>query len=300
MFLHRMLGRPLAPRVWSIALPDRPCFLPQSLVPLIRLILCGALLFIFTACSSSEDIPVQIERSAEDLYNEAMNEVLNGTVEKASPLFDEVERQHPYSKWATKAQLMSAWSLYESNQYPAAISALDRFIELNPAHQDIDYAYYLKAQSYYEQIVDVERDAGMTLLAQEAFAALLNRFPESKYTRDARLKLDLTNSHLAGKEMAVGRFYLKRQHYDAAIRRFATVVKEYSTSNQVPEALYRMVEGYLALGLVTEAERSGAVLRYNYADSIWTERMYLLIELPEKNHDPSLFDRLLEKATSVF
>jgi len=255
---------------------------------------------IVASCSSGDDIPVQIERSAEDLYNEAMNEATNGTIEKASPLFDEVERQHPYSKWATRAQLMSAWALYESNQYPTAISALDRFIELNPAHEDIDYAYYLKAQSYYEQIVDVERDAGMTLLAREAFTALLNRFPESKYTRDARLKLDLTNSHLAGKEMAVGRFYLKRQHYDAAIRRFATVVKEYNTSNQVPEALYRMVEGYLALGLDEEAERSGAVLQYNYSDSIWTERMYLLIELPEKNHDPSLFDRLLEKATSVF
>jgi len=261
----------------------------------------GMALLVLAACSSNEAAPpVEIETSAEELYNAAMDEVMNGAIENASPLFDEVERQHPYSRWATKAQLMSAWALYQSNQYPAAIAALDRFIELNPAHENIDYAYYLKAQSYYEQIVDVERDAGMTLLAREAFTALLNRFPESTYTRDARLKVDLTNSHLAGKEMAVGRFYLKRQHYDAAIRRFATVVKEYDTSNQVPEALYRMVEGYLGLGLDTEAERAGAVLQYNYADSIWTERMYLLIDMPEKNHDPSLFDRLLEKATSVF
>jgi len=272
-------------------LPDRSSFLPQSLFPFARTILSALLLVIIASCSSSDDIPVQVERSAEELYNEAMNEVMNGTVQNASPLFDEVERQHPYSKWATKAQLMSAWSLYQSNQYPSAIAALDRFIELNPAHEDIDYAYYLKAQSYYEQIVDVERDAGMTILAREAFTALLNRFPESEYTRDARLKLDLTNSHLAGKEMAVGRFYLKRQHYDAAIRRFATVIKEYDTSNQGPEALYRMVEGYLALGLDTEAERTAAVLRYNYADSIWSERMLRLIDMPEKNHDPSLFDR---------
>lgn len=257
-------------------------------------------LILLAACSSDDNALLQEEGSAEDLYNIALAEVSDGDISKASPLFDEVERQHPYSRLATQSQLMSAWSLYQSNNYPAAINALDRFVELNPAHRDVDYAYYLKAQSYYEQIVDVERDAGMTLLAKEAFEALLTRFPESKYARDARLKLDLTKSHLAGKEMAVGRFYLQRGHYDAALRRFATVVKKYDRSNQTPEALYRMVEGYLALGLDGEAERSAAVLKFNYPDSVWTTRMLTLIDDPVANPDPGLFDQLLEKATSLF
>ena len=251
-------------------------------------------------CSSTDDSLVQEERSAVELYNIAMDEVENGTIEKASPLFDEVERQHPYSNLATKAQLMSAWALYQANNYPSAISALDRFIELNPAHEDIDYALYLKAQSYYEQIVDVERDADMTLKAKEAFEALLTRFPESNYSRDARLKLDLTRSHLAGKEIAVGRFYLKRQHYDAALRRFAVILRDYDTTNQAPEALYRMVEAYLALGLNQEAERSAAVLKYNYPDSIWTDRMLTLIDDPLSDPEPGLLDRMLESVISVF
>ena len=252
------------------------------------------------AACSTPDSNVQIERSAEELYNIALNTATGGDISEASAQFDEVERQHPYSKWATRSQLMSAWALYQSNNYPAAIPALDRFIELNPAHENVDYAYYLKAMSYYEQIVDVERDAGMTQLAQEAFQALLNRFPNSEYSRDGQLKLDLTNSHLAGKQMAVGRFYMEREHYDAAIRRFSTVIKDYETSNQVPEALYRMVESYLALGLDAEAERAGSVLKFNFPDSVWTERMIRVIGDPETDHEPGFFSTLYERATGIF
>ena len=243
---------------------------------------------------------VQIERSAEELYNIALNTATTGDISEASAQFDEVERQHPYSKWATRSQLMSAWALYQANNYEAAVLALDRFIELNPAHENVDYAYYLKAMSYYERIVDVERDAGMTQLAREAFEALLNRFPNSEYSRDGQLKLDLTISHLAGKEMAVGRFYMQREHYDAALRRFSSVVETYETSNQVPEALYRMVESYLALGLDQEAERAGSVLKFNFPDSIWTSRMIRLIGDPETDHEPGLFTILFEKATEIF
>lgn len=260
----------------------------------------GIMMMVAVACSSTDDPLVQVERSAEDLYTIAYTEATTGDITKASPLFDEVERQHPYSKWATKAQLMSAWSLYEANSYDAAINALDRFVELNPAHEDIDYAYYLKAMSYYEQIVDVERDAGKTVLAMEAFEALLNRFPNSEYARDATLKLDLTRSHLAGKQMAVGRFYLSQGHYDAALRRFAVVIRDFDTSNQTPEALYRMVEAYLALGLDNEAERSGAVLQYNYPQSIWTTRMVRLIGSPETNHDPSLYELTIDGVLGLF
>ena len=260
----------------------------------------AALVLGVAACSSDPELPPQETRSAGELYNAALEEVRNGDPGQAAPLFDEVELQHPYSGLATQAQLMAAWSLYEANNYTSAIAALDRFVELNPAHPDVDYALYLKAQCYYEQIVDVERDAGMTVLAKESFEALLNRFPQSQYARDARLKIDLTVSHLAGKEMSVGRFYLKRGHYDAALRRFTEVVRSYNRSNQTPEALYRMVEAYLALGLDDEAERSGAVLRHNYPDSVWTGRMLALIEDPLANHDPNLLESLFNKAGSLF
>ena len=260
----------------------------------------AALVLVLASCSSGPETPPPEDRSAEELYNEALAAVADGSHDDAAPLFDEVERQHPYSSLATQAQLMSAWALYEANNYPSAIAALDRFVELHPAHPDVDYALYLKGQSYYEQIVDVERDAGMTVLAKESFEALLTRFPNSRYSRDARLKVDLTISHLAGKQMAVGRFYLQRGHYDAALRRFALVIRDYDRSNQTPEAIYRMVEAYLALGLDEEAERSGAVLNYNFPDSVWTERMLTLIDDPLANHDPSLIESLVDKAGSIF
>ena len=271
----------------------------NSLSRLSHAALIGLLLGL-AGCSSGPENNQPEDRSAEELYNDALEAVARGSFAGAAPLFDEVERQHPYSRLATQSQLMSAWALYQANSYPAAISALERFIELNPAHPDVDYALYLKAQSYYEQIVDVERDAGMTVLAKESFEALLNRFPQSEYARDAKLKADLTLSHLAGKQMAVGRFYLQRGHYDAALRRFTAVVNDYDRSNQTPEALYRMVEAYLALGLDGEAERSAAVLNYNYPDSVWTERMFTLVGDPLANHDPNLLENLVDKAGSLF
>ncbi len=264
-----------------------------------RITLIAAVLAV-AGCADNNAPEVQIERSAEELYNIALNTATLGDISQASTQFDEVERQHPYSKWATRSQLMSAWSLYQANNYDAAVIAIDRFIELNPAHEDVDYAYYLKGMSYYERIVDVERDAGMTALAQEAFEALLKRFPNSEYSRDGQLKLDLTRSHLAGKQMAVGRFYMSREHYDAAIRRFTTVIVEFQTSNQVPEALFRIVESYLALALDNEAERTGAVLKYNFPDSIWTTRMIRLIGDPETDHEPGLFTVIVKKATEIF
>lgn len=259
----------------------------------------GVVALTIAGCAETHE-NVQIEMTAEQLYTIALNTATSGDIQEAPAQFDEVERQHPYSKWATQSQLMSAWSLYQGNNYEAAILALDRFIELNPAHDDIDYAYYLKAMSYYEQIVDVERDAGMTVLAKQSFEALLKRFPNSEYSRDGQLKLDLTNSHLAGKQMAVGRFYMQREHYDSALRRFSNVIETYQTSNQVPEALYRMVESYLALGLDTEAERTGAVLKFNFPESIWTKRMVRLIGDPETDHEPGLFKSLYERATEIF
>ena len=249
---------------------------------------------------ASPDIPEQVERPAKQLYDEALSLVLDGNAEKAAPQFEEVERQHPYSDLAVRAQIMAAWSFYQDNNYPRAIASLERFIELNPADDMVEYAYYLKALSYYEQIVDVERDAEMTLLALNAFDDLLLRYPDGIYSRDARLKADLARSHLAGKEMAVGRFYAERGYYAAALRRFERVVRDHQTSNQVPEALYRMVESYLALGLVDEADRVGSVAVYNYPDSFWTTELLALAEDPERSLPKGIFQRTVDSVASLF
>ena len=249
---------------------------------------------------ASPDIPEQVERPANQLYDEALSLVLDGNAEKAAPQFEEVERQHPYSDRAVRAQIMAAWSFYQDNNYPRAIASLERFIELNPADDMVEYAYYLKALSYYEQIVDVERDAEMTLLALNAFDDLLLRYPDGIYSRDARLKADLARSHLAGKEMAVGRFYAERGYYAAALRRFERVVRDHQTSNQVPEALYRMVESYLALGLVDEADRVGSVAVYNYPDSFWTTELLALAEDPERSLPKGIFQRTVDSVASLF
>ena len=164
----------------------------------------------------------------------------------------------------------------------------------------MEYAYYLKALCFYEQIVDVERDAEMTKLALNAFEELVRRFPNSDYARDGQLKIDLTKSHLAGKEMTVGRFYLKREQYVAALRRFDTVVKNYNSSNQVPEALYRKAEAYLALGLIDQSERVYEVAKYNYPNSIWTERISGLRQNPETPAAPSIMRRSVDLITDIF
>lgn len=237
----------------------------------------AACTFALAACSSDEPQLEYVERPVEELYNQAVDSALAGDYKAAAPLFDEVERQHPYSVWATQAQLMAAYSLYQNNDYDDAISALDRFIQLNPSNQNVDYAYYLKGLCYYEQIVDVGRDQKLTRNAMETLQELVQRFPESKYSRDALLKLDLTRNHLAGKEMAIGRFYLREGKYLAAINRFKRVVENYDTTDQVPEALHRMTEAYTALGLDDQAKRTAAVLGHNYPGSEWYQDSYALM-----------------------
>ncbi|MEC7655367.1 MAG: outer membrane protein assembly factor BamD, partial [Pseudomonadota bacterium] len=196
----------------------------------------------------------------------------------AAQLFDELERQHPYSAWATKAQLMSAYSNYQQGAYDEAIIGLDRFIELHPGHRDVGYAYYLKGLSYYEQISDVGRDQKMTRLALATLRDIVKRFPDSAFARDARIKLELTQDHLAGKEMEIGRYYMRRREYLAAINRFKFVIEKYQTTRHVPEALHRVTESYLALGITDEAQMATAVLGYNYPGSSWYEDSYALLD----------------------
>lgn len=261
----------------------------------IRLAIPAIALVLLAACGA-KDKDAYIERPVEQLYNAGIDALLAERYAVAARSFDEVERQHPYSTWATKAQLMGAYAHYQNNKYDDAIVALDRFIQLNPSNRDVAYAYYLKALSFYEQITDVQRDARMTELAMRSLEEVLRRFPDTSYARDARLKLELTQDHLAGKEMEVGRFYLNRGQYVGAINRFRNVVDRYQTTSHVPEALHRLVESYVALGLVAEAERTAAVLGHNYPGSDWYRDSFALVTTgsmtPEQR--PGLARRILQ------
>ena len=256
------------------ALVSCPSVLPGPLLPRACALLFGGLLLL-NACSSTDE--PYVERPVDVLYNEAMDNLEAGDDKKAAKLFDEVERQHPYSSWATKAQLMAAYSHYRANEYDEAVASADRFIELHPANPDVPYAYYLKGLSYYERISDIHRDQEMTEQAKKVFEEVVARFPDTEYARDARLKIDLCNDHLAGKEMVVGRYYLQRGYYLAAINRFKAVVDQYQTTTHTPEALLRLTEAYSALGIDGEARKSAAVLGYNFPQTEWYADAYTLV-----------------------
>ncbi len=242
---------------------------------LISLVACLAA----TGCArnnQAESLPY-IERPAEMIYSLALDRLERKRYAEAVLLFDEVERQHPYSEWARRAMMMSSYSNYTSNQYQAAITTAERYIALYPGGDTTAYAYYLIALCHYEQILDVGRDQRTTEQALNALRQVERRFPRSDYARDARLKIDLTLDHLAGKEMEVGRFYLRQGHYLASINRFKTVIDEYQTTSHTPEALHRLVEAYVSLGVLTEATEVAAVLGYNYPGSEWYEDTYELL-----------------------
>ncbi|HEX5454722.1 MAG TPA: outer membrane protein assembly factor BamD [Stellaceae bacterium] len=240
-------------------------------------IAAAGLMLAVAACSSAPKKQAYIEKPVDDLYNKAMDALVSDNYATAANTFDQVESQHPYSVWATKSQLMEIYALYSDNRYNDAIIAADRFIQLHPGHRDVAYAYYLKAICYYMQIVDVGRDQKQTEQALKSLEEVVRRFPDSKYARDAKLKLDFTRDHLAGKEMEIGRYYLKRGDYLAAMNRFKTVVDKYQTTTHVPEALERLVECDLALGLAKEAKDNAAVLGYNYPGSRWYKDAYALV-----------------------
>jgi outer membrane protein assembly factor BamD len=212
---------------------------------------------------------VRTEQPAKSLYIEGLTAMHEEKYRHAAQLFDEVEHQHPYSDLAVHARIMAAYARYQALQYDEVISALNDFIRLHPSSKYTAYAYYLKAICYYERIVDVEHDQEMTGLAMNALSETIRRFPSSSYARDSQLKVDLALDQLAGKEMQIGRWYLNRHQWLAAINRFRRVVSEYQTTSHVPEALHRLTESYLSLGLIDEAQKTAAVLGYNYQDSIW-------------------------------
>lgn len=281
-----------------------------------------ALALALAACSEDKD--KYVERPVETLYNKALNELQDEDYTKSAKSFDEVDRQHPYSVWATRAQLMSVYALYQAGKYDESITAAERFISLHPGHHDIAYAYYMKALDYYVQIADVGRDQKTTTQAMQALQEVVRRFPDTRYGRDARLKIDLARDHLAGKEMEIGRWYERQGFYLAAINRFRRVVDDYQTTTHVPEALHRLTECYTALGLTDEAERVASVLGYNYPGSDWYGDSYALLKTdaptafaqgtgeekaaatpPEQrsadqSQSPGFFSRMFGAVTSIF
>ena len=196
----------------------------------------------------------------------------------SAALFDEVERQHPYSRWARRAQLMSAFSYYVARDYTKAVSSAQRFLSIHPGNKDAPYAFYLIALCYYEQISDVSRDQKITQQAKTALTDVARRYPGTTYAADARLKLDLVNDHLAGKEMDIGRSYQRSGKWLASALRFRNVVDNYQTTSHTPEALYRLVESYLSLGIPEEAQKAAAVLGTNYGGSAWYRRSFELMQ----------------------
>ena len=217
------------------------------------------------------------ERPVELLYSTGANRLDRGAWNEAVDYFREVERQHPYSEWSRRSILMTAFAHYQGNQYSDAIADADRFISLYPGNPSASYAYYLKAICYFEQIVDVNRDQAATEQALAALRDVVQRYPNSEYAQDARLKIDMVNDQLAGKEMAIGRYYLRDGKTLAAVGRFRTVVDRHQTTSHTPEALYRLVECYITLGLMDEAKRNGAVLGYNFPGDRWYSDAYKLL-----------------------
>jgi outer membrane protein assembly factor BamD len=218
-----------------------------------------------------------VARDVDTLYAAAKERLDSGRAKEAAALFDEVERQHPYSPWARRAQLMSAFSYYLDRDYPKTVQSAQRFLQIHPGNKDAPYAYYLIALSYYEQISDVTRDQKITQQALDTLTEVVRRYPNTSYAADAKLKIDLVNDHLAGKEMEIGRFYERSGKWLAASLRFRTVIEKYQQTSHAPEALYRLVETYLSLGIPEEAQKSAAVLGANYPGSEWYEKAYKLI-----------------------
>ncbi len=240
-----------------------------------RICLGMAVLILVTSCSDKKEL--YTDEPVETLYKVAQDAYDQKNYKKSAEAFAEVERQHPYSDMAVKALLMSANSHYEAKKYQEAIDSYTVFISLHPSHADVAYAYYMIGLCHYEQIPIVERDQQPTQEALKAFDEVVNRFPQSQYSKDATFKIDFIKNHLAGKEMDVGRFYLNKMSYIAAINRFKRVVDVFGTTSHTPEALHRLTECYVAIGLMDQAKSSASVLGHNYPNSSWYANSYRLL-----------------------
>jgi outer membrane protein assembly factor BamD len=249
-------------------------FRPALILPLAAVLMLGGCQTVKSlwpwSSSDDEEKGLRLEDESPDLlYSNGVDALRKESYSTAVKHFEAIQQNYPYSPWATNAELMEGYTEYRRNNYTEAVAQLDRFIQLHPSSKDVAYAYYLRALCYYEQISDIARDQKGTEAAQTALQEVVNRFPDSAYARDARLKIDLCRDHLAGKEMLIGRYYEKQHLYAAAIGRYQRVVDDFQTTNHTPEALSRLTELYLKLGLVNEAKRTASVLAYNYPGNKW-------------------------------
>ena len=244
-----------------------------------RIATASLLALTLTGCGdffASREQPLE-SFSAEDIYKRAEFELETKNPDEAARYFGEVERLYPYSEWAKRALIMQAFAYHRDRDYEASRSSAQRFLDFYPADEDAAYAQYLMALSYYDQIDDVGRDQGLTFQALQAMRDVIENYPDSEYARSSILKFDLAFDHLAAKEMEIGRYYLKRKHYSASINRFRVVVEQFQTTTHTPEALHRLVEGYLSLGLEDEARTAGAILGHNFKSTQWYEDSFALL-----------------------
>ena len=223
-----------------------------------------------------EDSPSE-DKAAEEIFNAGEKAILRKRYGDAAEKFTEVERLYPYSDWAKRALIMQVYSFHKDQSYENVVSAANRFIEFHPNDKDVPYAYYLIGLSYYDQVLAIGRDQELAKEALRVFSLITKEYPESKYASSSQIRFNFLRDHLASKEMEVGRYYLKRSHYAPAINRFRGVIEEFPTTSQVPEALHRLVEAYLSLGLVNEAQTAGAILGYNYRSTEWYDRTFELL-----------------------
>lgn len=248
---------------------------------MIRFAFAALALASLAACSGGDDDPYSdpyANRSAADIYAEGEQLLNDGDETEAAHVFEELERVHPYSEWSKRAMIMAAYSYYQGGEYDEAVSAAQRYISFFPSDPDAAYAQYIVGMSFYDRIVDVERDQANTRRALQELEEVVRRYPNSDYAREARLKIDLARDQLAGKEMQIGRYYLGQGNNIAAINRFKTVLSQYQTTSHAPEALHRLVEAYLSLGIESEARTAAAVLGENFPGSPWYEASYAMMQ----------------------
>lgn len=233
---------------------------------------------VFNLFGSKEDELSLPDQPADKLYNEGLTLLNRRDYVDAAKKFEEVDRQHPYSEWARKSLLMSAYSYYETGKYDETIQAARRYVTLHPGSSDAAYAHYLLASSYFEQIPDITRDQARTDRALAALEEVMRKYPQTEYAESAKRKLEVARDQLAGREMMIGRYYLERRNFTGAINRFKTVVTQFQTTRQVEEALMRLTEAYMALGVTGEAQTAAAVLGHNFPDSPWYRDAFKLVQ----------------------
>lgn len=239
-----------------------------------------------SGCASDKDDVLIPDEPAEKIYNEGLTLMRRQEPEKAAKRFEDVDRTHPYSEWARKSLIMSTFAYFEAGKYDEAIASGRRYVALYPGSQDAAYAQYLVASALYENIPDTTRDQRKTRQALDALEEVVRKYPNTEYAATAKRKVEVARDQLAGKEMMIGRYYLEQRNYTGAINRFKIVVTQYQTTRQVEEALYRLAEAYMALGVVNEAQTAAVVLGYNFPDSSWYKDAYKLVQSTTGGAEP--------------